>query len=222
MEITGPFLDEAKKRNQQPSCWYLRYSTPKRHRDGTSVLNADGKPVLQRHRPYYESKAKALADIPRICDQHEKTGSGQFLFNRNAADDYEAALTLANGIPMIELAKFWRLHHPDKPKRKLAELMHAFLEDVKLRHGEGRHYRDLKSRGGAFIATGFGERYPETVTRQEILAYVKGRNAAHDAQPQDRGVRVLQLARPGAARARRQSGGWNQETDAAEGDQEGD
>lgn len=173
MEITGPFLDRAKKRNKQPSCWYLRYSTPKLNPDGTSVLNADGKPILQRHRPYYESKAEAEADKPSIREQHEMTGSGQFLFDRKAAEDYESALRLVGGVPLIEIAKFWRLHHPDKPKRKLAELLQAFLADVKVRHGEGRHYSDLKSRGGMFIAAGFGGRYADTVTRQEVLTYVR-------------------------------------------------
>lgn len=173
MEITGPFLDRAKKANGQPACWYLRYSTPKLNPDGTSVLDIEGKVVLQRHRPYFESKAKAEADKPSIREQHEKTGSGQFLFDRKAAEDYETALKLVGGVPLIEVAKFWRLHHPDKPKRKLAELFLSFLADVKLRHGEGRHYSDLKSRGGAFIKAGFGERYADTVTRQEILTYVK-------------------------------------------------
>ncbi len=174
MEITGPFLDRAKKRRQAPACWYLRYATPKLNPDGTSVLDARGKIVLKRHRPYYESKAKAEADKPNIREQHEKTGSGQFLFDRTAAEDYETALKMVGGVPLTEVAKFWRLHHPDKPKRKLAELLKAFLEDVKNRHGEGRHHSDLKSRGGAFIAAGFGERYADTVTRQEILTYVKG------------------------------------------------
>lgn len=177
MEITGPFLDEAKKLIGRPACWFVRYSTPKRNPDCTLVLDANGRPLIQRHRPFYETKAAALADLPRLREQHEISGSGQFLFNRRAADDYESALKLAGDIPMLELAKFWRLHHPDKPKRRLRELMEAFLEDVKLRHGEGAHYRDLKSRGRAFIKAGFGERYAETVTRQEILGYVKGLDA---------------------------------------------
>lgn len=173
VEISGPFLDERKKRMRRPCCWYLRYSTPKLKADGTSVLDRSGKIVLQRHRPYYESKAKAEADKPSIREQHERTGSGGFLFDRNAAEDYESARKMVGHVPLIEVAKFWRLHHPDKPKRKLAGLFEAFLADVKTRQGEGRHHSDLKSRGGAFIRAGFGERYPDTVTRQEILTYVK-------------------------------------------------
>ena len=57
MEITGPFLDKAKK--GQPKPWYLRYSTGKLNPDGTAVLDEAGNQVLQRHRPYYASKAKA-------------------------------------------------------------------------------------------------------------------------------------------------------------------
>ena len=178
MEITGPFLDEAKKLSGRPACWYLRYSAPKRNADGTLVLSESGRPVTQRYRPFYATKAEALADIPRIREQHEVAGSGQFIFNRQAAVDYESALKLAGGVSMLELAKFWRLHHPEKPKRRLRELMEAFLADVRLRHGDGAHYRDLKSRGRAFIAAGFGERYADTVTRQEILAYVKSRDCA--------------------------------------------
>lgn len=173
MEITGPFLDRDKKRRNAPACWYLRYATPKINADGTSALDIEGKIVLQRHRPYYESKAKAEADKPSIRQQHENTGSGRFLFNRNAAEDYETALKMVGGVPLIEVAKFWRLHHPDKPKRKLADLLQVFLDDVRVRHGEGRHYSDLKSRGGAFIGAGFGERYADTITRQEVLTYVK-------------------------------------------------
>jgi len=66
MEITGPFLDEAKKLIGRPACWYLRYSAPKRNPEGTFVLAGNGRPVIQRHRPHYETKAEALADLPRI------------------------------------------------------------------------------------------------------------------------------------------------------------
>ena len=173
MEITGPFLDPEKKRRRAPACWYLRFSTPKLNPDGSSAFDAAGRLILQRHRPYYTSKALAEADKPRIREQHERAGSGQFLFDRRAADDYEAAQRITGGVPLVELAKFWRLHHPDTPKRKLAELARLFLESVKLRQGEGRHLSDLKSRVGAFVAAGFGDRYADTISRQEILAYVR-------------------------------------------------
>ena len=114
MEITGPFLDRAKKRNGQPACWYLRYSTPKLKADGTSVLDAVGKPALQRHRPFYESKAKAEADKPRILEQHEKTGSGQFLFDRSAASDYEQARSIVGDIRLVEIRQVLETSSPQQ------------------------------------------------------------------------------------------------------------
>lgn len=173
MQITGPFLDRAKKRAKQRSCWYLRYTTPKTNKDGTIVLQASGAPVLQRHRPFYETKAAAEADIPRILEQHGTAGAGEFLFDRAAAADYEAALKITGGVPLATVAKFWRLHHPETEKKKLGALFHDFLDDVKRRLGEERHWSDLKSRGGAFVRS-FGDRYPETVTRDQIMNYLGG------------------------------------------------
>ena len=174
MEITGPFLDRAKRRRRAPACWFLRYTAPKLNRDGTSVLDAAGRTVMQRHRPYYGTKALAEADKPRILAQHDTTGSGSFLFDRNAAADYEAAKKIIGDVRLVDVAKFWRLHHPEKPKPKLAALLTEFLKDVEERLGQERHYSDLKSRCGMFVAASFGERYPETITRQEILDYVRG------------------------------------------------
>ena len=176
MEIGGPFLDRAKKRRGSPKYWYLRYTAPKKNPDETAVLDGAGRPVMQRYRPYYESKALAEADMDRIREQHETTGSGDFLFNRDAAADYDAAKKIVGEVPLVDVAKFWRLHHPETPKEKLAELAPKFLKDVEERLGQGRHYSDLKSRIGQFINPqlgNFGNRYPETVTRQEILDYVR-------------------------------------------------
>lgn len=174
MEIGGPFLDRVKARRRQQRCWFLRYSVPRLNADGTTVLGAQGRPVLQRFRPFYESKAKATADKPRILAQHAVTGGGDFLFNREAAADYDAARKIVGEVHLVEVAKFWRLHHPKNPKRKLGELFDEFMADVKCRLGEERHYHDLKSRGQIFIAAGFGSRYADTITRQEILDYVMG------------------------------------------------
>ena len=55
--------------------------------------------MLQRYRHYYEYKAEAEADKPRIREQYEKAGSGQFLFDRKAAADYENALKIVGGMP---------------------------------------------------------------------------------------------------------------------------
>lgn len=172
MIITGPHLDLKKKTGGQPKPWYLRYSAPVTDASGAMVLNAAGKPVLKRHRPFYKTKAAAEADKPRIQDQHTTAGSGTFLFDRGAAEDYEVARKIVGTVPLVEVAKFWRLYHPEGVLKKLGEWKQPFLDETKLRLGETRQVDDLKSRVGAFLKAGFGERYPETVTRNEVLDYV--------------------------------------------------
>lgn len=171
MKISGPFKDPAKK--GQPKPWYLSYFAPNINSGGTLVLGENGAPALKRHRPYYETKAAAEADKSRIADQHAATGSGNFLFDRKAAEDYDAAQKIVGtSVTMAELARFWRLHHPDQEKKKLKDLLPLFLKDVEERLGQERHWKDLKSRGGAFVGK-YCERYPDTITRNEILEYVR-------------------------------------------------
>lgn len=184
MKISGPFLDKTKKAAGQPNCWYLRYAVPKANPDGTIVIAGNGKPALQRHRPYYSSKSKAEADMPRLAEQHNATGSSKFIFDRNAVLDYEQALKLTGGVPLVEVAKFWRLHHPEQPLAKCKELYEQYIKVVRSRSAsaqrktskgkpvDDRHVSDLKSRIGAFVATSFGGRYPASITRAEILKYV--------------------------------------------------
>ncbi len=172
MKIGGPYYD--KLRRGQPKPWYLSYSLPRTNPDGSVVMDKGGNPTRKRHRHYYESKALANADIPRIRDQHEAAGSGNFLFNRTAADEYDAAKKIAGGSSLVDVARFWRLHHPETPKAKLGELLPEFLSDLKVRVGEGRHHDDRVSRLSAFVRANFSERYPETVTRADVLGYVKG------------------------------------------------
>ncbi len=184
MKITGPFPDKRKKRRGQPNCWYLRYSIPRTNGDGTAVLKSDGKPVLQRYRPYYKSKAKAEADKPRIIAQHSTAGAGTFLFDRQAAGEYESALKIAGGVPISELARFWRLHHPETPGENCAALLERYIHESKKLLGiltkEGaeekttRHLSDLQSRVGAFLEAGFGSRFPETVIQRQVLDYLLG------------------------------------------------
>lgn len=184
MKISGPFLDKAKKSAGQPNCWYLRYSTPKLKQDGTIVIEGNGKPALRRHRPYFPSKAKAEADKPRLEEQHNATGSSQFLFDRNAVLDYEQALKITGGVPLVDVAKFWRLHHPEKTLANCRELSVRYIEVVRSRsasalkktsNGEpvyDRHVSDLKYRIGAFVNTPYGLRYPLSITKAEILKYI--------------------------------------------------
>lgn len=170
MKINGPTLDSSKR--GQPRPWFLSYFAPKFREDGSMITHADGRPVLQRMRPHYESRAKALADIPRIRVQHESTGSGSFLFDRNAANDYESAKRLVGKVPLLEVARFWKRHHPDEPDRRLGELLGEFLADIELRLGRGRHYSDRKSRLNAFLVAGFKDRFSGSIERMEILEYL--------------------------------------------------
>jgi hypothetical protein len=184
VKISGPFLDRIKKTAGQPHCWFLRYSTPKLKADGTIVISGNGKPALQRHRPYYPSKAKAEADKPRLEEQHNATGSSQFIFDRKAVLDYEQALKITNGVPLVDVAKFWRLHHPEKALANCRELFGQYIEVVRRRSASvqkktsngnsvlDRHVSDLKSRIKAFVDTPFGDRYPMSITQVEILKYV--------------------------------------------------
>jgi len=92
-----------------------------------------------------------------------------FLFDRSATDDFEVARKIVGeGTTRAELARFWRLHHPDHEKQKLKELLPILLKVVEGRLGAERYWGDLKSRGGAFVAT-LGERYPDAVRRNEDL-----------------------------------------------------
>ena len=173
MKIKGPFKDKRKAAAGQAKCWYLSYFASTRRPDGTVVANQGGEPVVQRHRPYYETRAKAEADRARIAEQLDVTGTGSFVFDRRAAGDYESAKSIVGQVALVEVARFWRLHHPEQETPTITSLFEAFLADVEERLGKERHYSDLKSRGSRFVAAGFGERYPETVTRQEILDYLR-------------------------------------------------
>ncbi len=176
-EVHGPYRDPAKR--GQPKEWYLRYSAPVRNADGTPVLDAAGNPAFKRCRPFYESKAKAAADIPRLLAQFAETGHGAFVHSRAAAEEYEQAKQIAPEISLIDAAKFWRLHHPRQETKLIGELVSGFLEDVEHRVGKTRHWEDLKSRllNGLFSEK-FEKRLPETVTRHEIMDYLKSHPGA--------------------------------------------
>jgi hypothetical protein len=171
IKITGPHLDKKKKHAGAPKCWYLYWTTPLKNADGTVKLVNDA-PELERHRPYYATRAEAEADKARIEAQYERTGSGEFIFDRTAAADYEAAKKIVGNVPLVEIARFWRLHHPEQPKQKISELYPLFIADAKERLGETRHIDDLDYRVGIYVATA-GERYPDTVTRADIMTYLK-------------------------------------------------
>lgn len=181
MNIGGPFLDDRKR--GQPKQWYLSYFVPKLKADGSAELDGEGRPVVKRVRPYYESKAKAKADIERIREQHAVAGSAQFLFSRDSASEYEKAKSIVGDASLVDVARFWRRHHPEKPKAKLSALKDLFLADLESRLGKERHWSDRNSRLNKFLAAGFADRLPETVERSEIMAYLRD---MPDAAPRTR------------------------------------
>lgn len=176
MSVTGPFLDKGKRQAGRRKCWYLRIASPRLNPDGSPVLNAKGRIVLKRDRPHYETKEKAEADIPRFEQQHATAGSsGVGLLTREQLLDYELAKSLVKRVPLLELAKFWRLHHPESEAEPIEALVDKFLGELKALNGdaETRHYKDLKSRLHAFCGV-FGKRIPGSITRQELLSYLLG------------------------------------------------
>ncbi len=176
MNVKGPFKDTTKVATGAAKPWYLSYFAPKLNADGTIGLDAEKRPILRRHRSYYHTKAEAEADKPRLETQHAATGTGEYLFDRSAAEDYEQAKKiLGAGISMVDVAKFWRKHHPLEDKKKVAALVVDFLRSIEISHEKKRHWSDLKSRLGMFVAAGFGERYPDTITRDEVMGYVLNR-----------------------------------------------
>lgn len=187
MTVTGPYKDKSKARSGQTSIWYLSFFAPKQHADGTLVLNSKGSPKVVRHRTYYKTRAEADADRPRLETQHAAAGVGGFLFDRKAADDYEAARKeVGDGISLLEVARFWRQHHPLAEKKRLGALIMEFLAEISTNLDKGRHWSDLSWRLKAFCAAGFAERYPDTVTRPEIFTYLQGVKNKNGTPPQPR------------------------------------
>lgn len=187
MKIRGPIKDL--KKPASPKKWFLDYRAPVLRADGSMALDERGRPRVVRHRPYYESKDAAQADKERILTQYSATGSGEFLFNRDAATDYEEARNIVgDGVSMVAIAEFWRMHHPSEKKKKLHELLPAFLQAVEMRRGDGRHLNDLKSRLKKFM-TSFGDRYPDAITRLEILGYVLDLKNEDGSKPEPRTIR---------------------------------
>jgi hypothetical protein len=187
MKITGPFLNKRLKKIGQPKCWYLSVVSPRTTPEGAPLLDDNGKRLQRRERPYYTTKEAAEADIPRLRAQHAVGGIGAAgMLTRAQLEDFDAALVIVpeSEASHVDLARFWRLHHPRHAAAKLRELAPGFLEWVKARNGETRHYQDLRSRIGPVQnrSTGavrdtpflsrFGDRLPATVSREEFLAWL--------------------------------------------------
>ena len=166
MKISGPF------HNAKRSAWYLLARRLVKNRDG-SPLVVDGKAVTRRWRPHYDTRAKAVADMERIKQQSEVAGvSAGGVLTRQQAVEFEQAKTIVPEVSLVEQARFWRLHHPEKTQASLSEWKGPFLADVEARLGKTRHWEDLSSRV-SILCQAFGPRLPATVTRVEALDYLK-------------------------------------------------
>ncbi len=170
MTIGGPFLD--KSRRSSPKRWYLSYFIPKKHPDGTIVL-VEGRPVLERKRPYYVSKEDAQEDKPAIVARYATAGvsSSGGVMSRDQAVDYESAKQLVPEVAVLEMARFWRLHHPLHEVKKVKDVAALFLTSLESRLGKTAGLQDLKSRVGIFVRS-FGERIPDTITRGEFMRWL--------------------------------------------------
>lgn len=56
----------------------------------------------------------AEAARSRIVEQYA-AAAGTFLLDHAATLDFEAAKRPGGNAPLLEVAKFWRAHHPEKP-----------------------------------------------------------------------------------------------------------
>jgi hypothetical protein len=90
MKIGGPFLDPA--RHPPAKHWYLSYFVPKKNPDGTLVLR-EGRAVLERKRPYFDSREDAQEEKPAIAARYAVAGvsTDVGVLTREQAADYEAA-----------------------------------------------------------------------------------------------------------------------------------
>ena len=123
-------------------------------------------------RPYYPTKSAASADIPHLKDKHHATGAGSSgILSRTQVAEFEEAKTLVPEVNLAELARFWRLYHPLSTVSRVRELIPRMLSGMETRLGKTRHYEEIDSRLGIF-AKKFGDRLPQTLTREELLNYL--------------------------------------------------
>lgn len=170
MKIGGPFLDKARRKATKK--WYLSYFVPKTDAAGTVILR-EGKPILERKRPYYESKDAAQADKPRILAQYATggAGTGEGVLTREQVAEFEEMKRLAPEVTGPDLARFWRIHHPLQATQTISEHVTRILQRIEDRRGKIKQWEDLKSRLKIFAAS-FGDRIPETITRKEIVDWL--------------------------------------------------
>lgn len=173
MKIGGPFLDKARRTN--PKKWFLQYYVAKLDTNGAALMTPEGKIVKERKRPYYETKADAEADKPRIHAQTQTSGTGSFVSNRAAQLAFESAVEILGDASLVVVAaNYYRKHHPAQGSVDVAKAVNLALGFVKSMHGDkSRHYSDLKSRLGRF-APAFSGRAITSLERGEILTWLRG------------------------------------------------
>jgi integrase len=171
MKIGGPFFDSSRKRS--PKKWYLSYFAPKLDDQGAPLL-ANGRILLERKRPYYKTQDSAQADKPRILAQYGAAGGsteGGGILSREQASEFEQAKALVPELSLVDVARFYRIHHPLGGVARVRELIPLMLAWMETRLGKTRHYEDIDSRLGIFSKK-FGDRLPQTLTREELLNYL--------------------------------------------------
>lgn len=170
LKICGPFRD--KRRRHPAKQWYLSYFVPKKDAAGAVVMR-DGRAVLERKRPYYETRVLAEEDKPRLAAQYAAAGASTGgVLSRDLVAELEEAKKLVPEARLPDVARFWRSHHPLGNVKRVRDLAPLYLAAVELRVGRTRHFEDLKSRVGTIFVRHFGDRIPETLTQREGLAWL--------------------------------------------------
>lgn len=150
----------------------MRFRVPLINPDGSPKLRPDGRQQFSRARPYFKTRQEAEIEAQFIREQHSVAGFSASLLSRAAVMEYEAAKNLVGDVNLVELARFWRTHHPSKVIYTVSQLVEIFLERIKSRVGATRHVGDLHTRlRGRFLET-FGNRYPESIQRKEIIDFL--------------------------------------------------
>lgn len=170
MKVSGPHLN--KSRRQSKRRWYLSYFEPKSNDQGQPVLDLEGRPVIVRRRPHYETRAAAEADRPRIVAQVSSAGNaGGAVFTRDQVADIQAARQVEPFASFLSLARFWKRHNPDQAAARVNQLRIAFLVDAERRKPSRYHLSDLTSHT-AKLSKVFGERAPGSIEKREIIDWV--------------------------------------------------
>ena len=192
MTVTGPFHDKTKKRRKgrkKPKRWYLRVVKEAKDSSGAQIMK-NGEVVTKRWRPYFWSEPLAQAEKDSIESQADSAGSGDFVHTRATATEYDKAKKIVGKASLIDVAKFWRTHHPELPTEQCRKLFPKFIlhmrrmdagEGVQVEvddaglpkpTGDNRNISDLRSRVGAFVETEYGARFPKSIDRDDVFAYL--------------------------------------------------